>query len=219
MIPAIVGDLSQADAVLVNALYLRTAWVNAFDDFATAPGEFAAIDGGTVVKDFMRRQERAAYYEDETTQLVVLPMKGGVNAAFILGDTSDIREKLDAAEWQEVIVTLPKFEIETSFDNSELVEYLKAVGAGVAFTDDADFSAMCPDTPWCIDDIIQKAKIKVDEDGIEAAAVTAIMVTTTGDDPNPSQPKEFTADRPFSFYLYTDAGENPELLFYGQYVK
>ena len=77
------------------------------------------------------------------------------------------------------------------------------------------------DFPWFIDDIIQKTKIKTDEDGIEAAAVTAIEVKATGFmEPDQSKPKEFIADHPFSFYIYSGLwNENPEMLFYGQCVK
>ena len=60
----------------------------------------------------------------------------------------------------------------------------------------------------------------MDEDGIEAAAATAIMMAT-GAAPvqDPPAPKEFTADRPFSLYLYTRGDGGPELLFFGQYLR
>ena len=90
-------------------------------------------------------------------------------------------------------------------------------GAGLAFTDNADFSVMCPDAFWMITDIIQKTKIKIDEDGIEAAAATAIMMCESAlmvED----KPKEFIADKPFKFYIC--GGENnAEMLFCGQVVK
>ena len=146
-------------------------------------------------------------------------MKGNISAVFVLGDTSDLHKKLNTTEWEEVIVTLPKFEIATSLDSGELVDYIKTVSSGIAFTDDADFSIMCPDIPWLISDIIQKSKIKVDEDGLEAAAVTAMTMATNAAMPEPAKPKEFTADHPFSFYVFSNSGEKRELLFFGQYVE
>ena len=220
MIPSIAGDLSEMEAVLVNALYLRSSWVNSFSDYATHPGDFTTVDGDTVKMDFMTQQETFGYYEDEDTQLVILPMKGDINAVFVLGSTENILDKLDRCVWEEVIVTLPKFELETSLDQGELVKYLDKMGAGIAMTEQADFSAMAEGPfPWCIGDIIQKSKIKVDEDGIEAAAVTAIMMEATAMEMDPPQPKVFTADRPFSFYLYHSGSSPQELLFYGQYMK
>ena len=49
--------------------------------------------------------------------------------------------------------------------------FLKSRGAGTAFSNGADFSIMCSDYPLYISDIIQKTKIKIDEEGLEAAAV------------------------------------------------
>ena len=35
----------------------------------------------------------------------------------------------------------------------------------------------------------------------------------------PEKPIEFIADRPFSFYIFTDVDNTPDLLFYGNYVR
>ena len=220
LIPSIAGDLSDTEAVLVNALYLRTSWISSFSEYATETGEFTDIDGSKTEKEFMRHEDDYLYYEDSGCQAVVLPMEGGICAAFVLGDGSNIAEKLSKATWEDVVVRLPKFEIESSFSNGELVDFLKAHGATLPLSGQADFSAMCEDFPWCISDIIQKSKIKVDEDGIEAAAVTAILMeTTSAFVEDPPQPKYFNADRPFSFYLFTGNTGSGELLFYGQLVK
>ncbi len=217
LIPSISDDLSEVDLVLANALYLRSSWLDSFSEGATEEGDFHTLDGKTVKKDFMHQQERFKYYEDENGKFVVLPMNGGVNAVFSIGNVSDIMSKLDEASYEEVAVTLPKFETETSLSNNELVDYLKFRGAEKVFTDDADFSLMSKDVPLFISDIIQKSKIKVDEDGIEAAAVTAIMMKTTAA-PIEHEIKEFTADKPFKFMILTDS-ESPELLFCGQVVE
>ncbi len=217
LIPSISDDLSEVDLVLANALYLRSSWLDSFSEEATEEGDFHTLDGKTVKKDFMHQQERFKYYEDENGKFVVLPMNGGVNAVFSIGNVSDIMGKLDEASYEEVAVTLPKFETETSLSDNELVDYLKFRGAEKAFTDDADFSVMSKDVPLCISDIIQKSKIKVDEDGIEAAAVTAIMMKTTSA-PIEHEIKEFTADKPFKFMILTDS-DSPELLFCGQVVE
>ena len=68
--------------------------------------------------------------------------------------------------------------------------------------------------------IIQKTKIKVDEEGLEAAAVTAIMMdNATSISPSKPQPKIFKADKPFSFYIYSNDELPKELLFYGEMNK
>ena len=218
MIKQISDDLSSATSVLVNALYLRTSWIDEFNEYSTYDGEFTTIKGNKVTKQLMKQQNKYNYFEDTNTQIVILPMKGNIEAVFVLGDTSDVSSKIEKAQMEEVIVTIPKFEIETTIYD-DLVNFLTSQGAGIAMSDDADFEKMSSTGDWRIGDIIQKSKIKVDEDGIEAAAVTAITMVATAIRKDRVIPKEFTADKPFAFYLYSNYDDNPELLFYGRYVE
>ena len=217
LIPSISNDLSYADLILVNTLYLRTSWINDFYEFATEEGDFKTLSGDLVKKDFMSQQDSFKYYEDENGKFVVLPMNGGINAVFILGDVDDVTEKIATASYEEVAVKLPKFESETALSDNQLIEFCKARGAEQAFTPAADFSIMSEEMQLYITDIIQKTKIKVDEKGIEAAAATAIMMTESCALEEP-EVKEFTADEPFKYMILTDS-DTPEILFYGQLVE
>ncbi len=217
LIPSISDDLSGANAVLVNTLYLKSSWVNCFESYATSTGTFTTAKGEKVEKEFMNQKERFRFYEDAKGKLIVLPLKGGVDAVFVLGDVGDVNKALEKAYYEDVIVKLPKFDVESSFNQKEFIQFLRERGAGLAFIEDADFSVMCPDTPWMIDDIIQKTRIKVNEDGLEAAAATAILMVD-GALPIETKPKEFIADQPFKFYIC--AGEDDsEVLFCGQVVE
>ncbi len=142
LIPYISDDLSYANAVLVNTLYLKSSWINCFEDYCTSSGTFTTLSGEKVQKDFMKQQERFRYYEDSNGKLVVLPLNGGIDAIFVLGDVTDIQSALSKAKYDEVIVQLPKFDVETSFSEQELIHYLNEQGARLAFTPDADFSVM-----------------------------------------------------------------------------
>ena len=219
LIPKISEDLSPADLVLANTLYLRTAWKTEFDEFLTEEGDFTAWDGRTVKKDFMRQTSEFMFYEDDETTLVCLPMQGGVNALFILGNADHAMEKYRSATYETVDVTLPKFETETSLSENELISFCKARGAELPFTSEADFSGMSEEMALYITDIIQKAKIKTDESGIEAAAATVIMMLEAAA-PIEEEPeiKVFKADRPFRYILFTDS-ETPIPLFCGQIAE
>lgn len=217
LIPSISNDLSYADLVLVSTLYLRTAWENDFYELATEEGDFKTVSGDTVKKDFMNQQDKFKYYEDDNGKFVVLPMNGGINAVFILGEVDDAASKIANASVEEVAVKLPKFESETSFSENQLIDFCVARGAEQAFTQDADFSLMSDEMQLFISDIIQKTKIKVDEKGIEAAAATAVIMTE-GCALEEPEVKEFIADEPFKYMILTD-NETPELLFYGQLVE
>lgn len=213
MIPSIVDDVSESAAVLVNALYLKVKWSEPFNPSPLT--DFTTVTGNTVQKEFITRTEKYRYYADDDCQLVVLPLQGGINMVLVLGDGANLSEKLTNAEYRKVSVTLPKFEVESSFDKKELVQCLKAMGCGKMFVDSvAEFDPMFTEGVY-VDDIIQKAKVKVDEKGLEAAAATAVVMMRNTAVLNPEEPVEFTADHPFQFAILRE-DEAPELLFWGQ---
>ena len=204
--------------VLMNALYFKDAWWESFPEALTKEDDFHTRDGRTTRKEFMTREDHCSWYADDETELVILPMKGGVNMAFVLGNTEDLPEKIAKAETVRVKVTIPKIDLETDFSGGELVNFLKENGVSLAFDDQrADFSAMI-DHPVFVSDIIQKTRIKLDEEGVEAAAVTAIMMENSGY-VEPEKPKVFKADRPFSFYIYATCNETTAMMFAGEIVE
>ena len=223
MIPQLLSSpVDDVNTILVNTLYLKDSWINSFEEYATKEKEFTDINGNITTKELMHQQESFRYYEDDNSKLVVLPMNGNINVAFVLGDNSNILDKINESKYENTIVEIPKFELESSFDQKEMVNYLKSIGVELAFDpiDKADFSKMMSDNYLYIDDIIQKTKIKIDEKGLEAAAATAILMKDNAIMINPVEPKEFIANKPFSFYIYSDIDSNNlELLFYGQIVK
>ena len=214
LIPRLVNDVSGSSAILVNALYLKAGWRAPFVSAGTNP--FTTSAGETVEKDFMEITSSFSYYEDESCQLVSVPLEGGISMVFVLGESENLDQKLSRAEWTRVHVTVPKFDLSTSFDNSELKRFLLTLGCDRMFSDAAGFDPMFTE-PFFVDDIVQKTKIKIYEEGLEAAAATGLIMKN-GAAFNPEQPKEFLADRAFSFYLIQE-GDAPELLFWGQIVK
>ena len=75
------------------------------------------------------------------------------------------------SEMKDFNVNMPKFKFE--FERS-LAEDLKKMGMEIAFTTEADFSGISP-VDLLISDVIHKTYIDVNEEGTEAAAVTAII--------------------------------------------
>ncbi len=217
LISRIADDLSAIDVVLINTLYLRSAWVKDFDEAATHEDEFKTLKGNTVKKDFMEQQAFFNYYEADNGKAAILPLYGQVNVVLMLGDSIELQDVLDKSQSQMVHVKLPKFEADTTFCNSEFVNYLSKRGAELPFTSSADFSKMSDDTDLFISDIIQKTRVKFDEKGVEAAAATAVMALGAAL-PGVQEVKEFVADEPFRFMIVTDS-ENPEVLFYGRIVE
>ena len=223
MIPKILPedyDAKGLAVVLMNALYYKNCWKYEFNKCGELP--FTTADGAVLKKNYINSTETYGYYKDEKTELVVVGMNNSVNMIVVLGDTADLQNKIKSAEYKKVSVYLPEFEIETSLENKELCSFLLSLGITDAFTPgSADFGKMTDDkNDFYIDDIIQKAKIKLDETGVEAAAVTAIAVKNYA---VPDKPIEFKADKPFHFYIVTGQSGWTETsgitLFEGRYCK
>ncbi|VDK39846.1 unnamed protein product [Anisakis simplex] len=73
----------------------------------------------------------------------------------------------------------------------------------------ANFSKLSTQ-PLQISDTLHKAFIEVSEEGTEAAAATAIIVTRNAETP----PKEFIANRPFMFVI----AKQEQILFIGRFT-
>ena len=84
-----------------------------------------------------------------------------------------------------------------------IVENLKGMGIERAFTDNAEFFNMVNGQSLKIGNVKHRAKIKVEESGTEAAAVTEVVMvdTAAAADPTPLVIKYFYADRPFLFVI------------------
>ncbi|WP_026657566.1 serpin family protein [Butyrivibrio sp. AC2005] len=218
LIPSLSDDLSGADMVLVNTLYLKSSWIREFEKAATEEGDFMSYDGCCIKKEFMDQTDHFKYFEDDKTKILVMTMNGGIDVMYVLGDSSDFQGKLSKATMQKVHVKVPKFTTETSFDKRELVKYLQGKGAKTAFLPEADFSAMSSNENFYITDIIQKTKIVTDENGIEAAASSGMVMVGSALPTEEEEPKEFIADKPFKYYIMT-TGRSKEILFYGQVVE
>lgn len=215
LIPHLIDDASDAAAILVNALYLKTAWDCDFHDLGE--GEFTTKSGTKVKKDFITTTHMIKYYKDDVTELAVIPLQGGLSFVVVLGDETNIREKIKDAEKEMLYVKLPAFDVETAFNHNELCSYLGSVGCGKVFTPQAELSRMFT-SDIMIGNIIQKSKVHVNKDGIEAAAATAVVTLDACEGMTYLEAIEFFVDHAFSFYIIDDS-KTPELLFYGQIVQ
>ena len=75
------------------------------------------------------------------------------------------------------------------------------------------FGKHSDDVRFYIDKVLHKTYIDVDENGTEAAAVTAVITEATSLMPDLG-PKEFVADKPFTFVI----ADGKEILFMGEYA-
>jgi serpin B len=211
--------------VLTNAIYFNAAWLNPFDEDATADGAFHLADGGQVTVPMMQQVESFGYAEGDGYQAVELQYDGGELSMVVLlpeaGQFDSFERSLSAEvldgilsrlDSRHVAVTMPRFEYEADFG---LADILEAMGMPAAFTPGAaDFSGITGYRDLYIADVLHKAFVSVNEAGTEAAAATAVVMKLTG---APEQPIEFTVDRPFVF-LIRDI-ETDSILFVGRVMN
>ena len=122
----------------------------------------------------------------------------------------------------EVDLKLPRFETASDTDELDvkngLVGLMKKMGIKLAFDSDfAEIPNMCEDRNLYISMMRQKAKIKVNEEGSEAAAVTvAGMDLTTAVGPQEYPKATFHVNRPF-VYVISEASSGV-ILFVGKFT-
>ena len=194
--------------VLTNAIYFNASWQYPFNEDATQDGAFYLLDGSQVTVPMMRQSELYGYATGTGYQAVELPYAGGeLSMVILLPDTGTFAEWapeldaemlaaiMDSIKYQQVFLTMPRFEFESEFS---LRSALQEIGMAQALTPDADFSGMTGKPDLYIDDVFHKAFVSVDEEGTEAAAATAVVMRATS---MPAEPVEVTVDRPFVFLI------------------
>ena len=194
---AIAADTVSA---LVNALYLKCAWRHRFVNGATAPAPFHP-PAGPVRVPTMALTEQLGHAELGGWQVVTLPAAGGVEAAILLpdGDLETAEPRLDARSLadllaaprpRQVALRVPRLKITTK---AELSDPLRALGVQTVFTDEADLSAISS-RRLAVQAVLHESVLSIDEQGLEGAAATAVMMRLLS---MPARPVQVTVDRPF----------------------
>ncbi|MFO7674807.1 MAG: serpin family protein [bacterium] len=225
-IPDIIGRLQPEDVlVLLNAVYFKGAWTDAFDPEFTREREFAAAGGAKKPWPMMARSAEFRYREGDGFQAVRLGYGAGDIAMYVLlpeGPPAGLAARLapgEFARWAGELrmrrgeVVLPRFRLEYA---KKLNDALKRVGMDIAFDPArADFHGMLGaeiDMPFFISEVMHKSFVEVSEEGTEAAAATSVTLTLTA---MPVEEERFrmVCDRPFLYAIRDD--RSGALLFAG----
>lgn len=200
-------------AYLMNTVYFKGKWVNAFEEAATVSMPFYLEAGATEYVSMMTQTTSFQYYANNDVQVAALPYKDQTRMVIYLpkGDLSDFIENYDSDRMAELTMddqmlntrlalSLPKFEYSVS---NPLKESLIEMGMLLPFDEvHADFSNMVEiqNANVFIGDIFQNARIINDEAGTEAAAVTVIEFETTSM-PIIEDPIVFNCNKPFLYVI------------------
>ncbi len=209
---------------LVNAIYFLASWDDPFEEDLTEDGPFTLFSTVEVMVPMMTQTDYFGYMKGENYQVLSMPYVGrDTSMVIFLPDVGRygrfesemssefISEVMDNINPTEVKVTMPKFELRSSF---ELAGVLSSMGMGSAFR--GGFESMLKDPaggPVFISKVFHEAFVSVDEEGTEAAAATAVVMGL-GAAPDPPEPVDFKLDRPFIFMIVEDSTNT--ILFLGR---
>lgn len=209
---------------ITNAIYFKGNWVTQFNETNTTQESFWKTPTEDVQVPLMQLKSVSFNHtQTEDMQILKMPYEGDrLSMLVLLSNEKDGLTKLEESlsvenlkQWNEDLsptkldVYFPKFKLETDYD---LIEPLVNLGMPTPFTNEANFEGIAP-IDLSISAAIHKAFVEVNEEGTEAAGVTAIMVGTTS---LPPPTPVFKADHPFVFLIQDDSTGN--ILFMGRVV-
>ena len=215
-------DTIDADSMmyLINAIVFDAEWSTVYKKEDIHEGTFNAADGTEQTVEMMVSRE-SAYINDGKATGFIKPYKNnhysfaaflpteGVSLdeyiASLTGESFVQTVKSAKTDAKGVKVTMPKFRGETEM---KLKETLQAMGMTDAFQlDAADFSGMVEsgEKELCVNQVLHKTYISVDELGTKAGAVTSVQMLTG----EAFIENSVTLDRPFVYAIIDNATNLP----------
>ena len=220
---------------LLNTVYFKAGWLTPFDTTKTEI-EYFNIDSKNKKEIYMmNKKNRYPYYSNADFQLleleyidnnismfIFLPNDDNLNLIIDNLNDSKLKESIDSLKVSPGHVSIPMFKTEASYS---LKKYLKSMGMNIPFSPNlASFDAFWDYNKNCfesnpkhyIDLINHKTNIDLDENGVEVAAATAIIMNRITSISPFVEPFTFKANKPFLYLIYDKEYEN--IIFIGKYV-
>ena len=207
-IPRLVAALEPDDAlVLANAVHFRGDWTHPFDPERTAPAPFHLRSGTAVEVPTMHAQGLSARYrEDDGFQAIALPYGiGGFELVAVVprGEVEAreaIRRLASDPTWlggrgfrrARGSLALPRLTLEAE---ASLLPALRSLGLESALNDPQAFAGITSPAP-ILSQVLHRTMLVLDEQGTEAAAATAAVMTTRA--AVELAPFDMRVDRPFA---------------------
>ncbi|CAG9829982.1 unnamed protein product [Diabrotica balteata] len=212
--------------VLVNALYFSGQWKNPFPERGTEDRIFHSSPTKSKKIPTMYSKSYAKYAHNKQLKAKFLELEfkdGNVSMTFVLPDEIDGMEAVEKnlkqylatqkMEYAKVAITLPKFKIESKVEFNPI---LQSLGVNEIFGDNSDFTYISDRERLKLDFVVQKAFIDIHENGVEAAAATAVGVLHFPPLVVLDLHYKFNADHPFIFILRESNGL---ILFAGRFTQ
>nr|XP_061797477.1 alpha-2-antiplasmin-like [Nerophis lumbriciformis] len=198
--------------MLINAVHFKGEWKTLFDPRHTTTGAFFLDDKNMVNVEVMEDSKHPlrlfgdSELESQVASfpfvkgisfLVIMPRSGHVNVSSLVPklNISSIYDRLPNE--RAVHVKIPKFKLEYS---QQLQEAFTKIGLGDVFS--SPNLADIADGPLQVSSVMHKSAMEINEEGAEASAATAVVISRAS---NPV----FYLSHPFFFALVDDATRVP----------
>ena len=218
---------------LLNTIYFKDSWQFPFDTLKSDIKIFhSPINSSKMM--FMNKKNKFAHYKNTDFHLLELPYQSDGISMFIFLPSKEIdinafidnldyqliSNSIDSLDYDLGNISIPKFSLDYSVS---LKDYLMSMGMSTAFNPkDAnfdkfwDFQQQCKKYPpkHYIDVVNHKTYINIDENGTEASAATAVIISRVTSI-RPDKHFVFNANRPFVYVVYDKI--NKAMMFLGQH--
>lgn len=200
---------------LASTVYFSGRWSEEFSENMTETGIFHT-PSKDVEADFMHAKRDTSYFRGDHFSAINLNISDGPCSLWLflpdegvstdeLINSGEITDFLSVgitqrnSKFVNVNMSIPKFDV---MDGADIKSSLKALGVADIFDpDSADFSPLVGDDKAFLSGIMHDVRVKIDEEGIEGAALTVSAVA--GDPMPPDEKVDFILDRPFVFAVTT----------------
>ena len=213
---------SSTDCILSSAVYFKGLWATPFPKESTREEPFHVLSGQPRNVPMMQRSGRYQYYRSDEFQVIRLPYDGDRLSMYILlpaehSSPTELSSRMNSQRWEEwlarmkeesLVLSLPRFELTYE---AEMSGPLTALGLGILFGTEADFSPMGLGGHY-VEKLKHKSRTEVNEEGTEAAAVSAILMGRSL-----RRPRKVAVNRPFFWAIRDDVSRT--LIFVGLVIE
>ena len=193
-------------AVLVNSIYFKGTWKDKFPERSTRPADFTLSNGNTITVDTMRTKGNFLALTSKSIVALELPYVGEEFVMDIIlpeRPLSSLVSDLDSDKLIKMInsmkiqknteIYLPKFKLD--YQNDKFKDIMIQLGINKLFSSQAELDKMASE-PAFVSDFIHKAVCIVNEEGTEAAAASAAVISRCI-----VQTQKIHINRPFLFVI------------------
>ncbi|XP_061465623.1 plasma protease C1 inhibitor isoform X2 [Rhineura floridana] len=225
-IKTLVDELdSDVQMVLLNAVYFHSKWKTIFKVKNTNKEKFYLPDVDPIeVLMMMSKKYPVASFIDQSLQAKVGRLQLSDNMSLIIIMPRSLSQKLSDVEWRlsatvfksmmaklettpfkPTIVTLPKFKVDSS---QNLKEIIGAMDYGLFY--DANLCGISKDEELAVSSAQHRAVLEISEEGVEAAAATAVSLARTANFFEVQQPFLFSLAKNNGFPVFMGRINNPQ---------